>query len=166
MPTPCSGCKKAKLEYRVSLDTGRCVRCTSSGRKCDLVATKADWAKLAAQKEKIRADLEEAQDRQNELLAEQNLLAARSLRLRKELDLQTRKERALWEREEASIAEFERLEAEAALAKGSGSGSGGSSEPALPESIAGFEMPAGWLEGLPEDYSFSQFLESGSPPVS
>jgi hypothetical protein len=98
-------------------------------------------------------------------------LISRRLRLRKEANLLTSKEKILFEKELASIEEVEKLEAEAAKASassGSSSVPSGSSAPcAQADDLASFGLavspvPSEFLGlDLPDDWSYSQFLDTG-----
>ena len=75
------------------------------GRSCDLIITAADWARLDRAKEKLKKQLEEA---------EEQFCATRS-RLRKQLDLVKKREREMFSRELRNIESLEEDERAAGL---------------------------------------------------
>jgi len=115
MPTPCSRCKTEHIECRVDLATGNCARCVGLGRKCDLLMSRADWARIESQKEKIRLELEAVDEEIAELVIAQATRQQKKLRLRKQLGLLTDREKTAFASELRSIEELERLEYDAAV---------------------------------------------------
>lgn len=101
-------------------------------------------------------------------LEKKRQLRQRRLRLRKEANLLTSREREMFARELASIEEMEKLEEEASASAVVGSSPNQSSGSLVPDvldpAVAGFALspvPSEFLGmGLPEDWSLSQYLNT------
>ncbi|KAF2181550.1 hypothetical protein K469DRAFT_792018 [Zopfia rhizophila CBS 207.26] len=62
MPSPCSRCRDNGRCCLVHLSSGRCSECIDRNTKCDLVVTQPEWNRLDRDKERLRRQLEKAQD--------------------------------------------------------------------------------------------------------
>ncbi|KAF2174784.1 hypothetical protein K469DRAFT_101304 [Zopfia rhizophila CBS 207.26] len=124
MPTPCSNCSRRGDDCLVNLSSGRCSACNDRNAKCDLVVSQPEWDRIDCDKEKLRRQLEKAQDeaietRRRLLLADQEA-QARERRLRRELAQIDSKEKEMFDREMASIREVQALEQEEARSRSQG----------------------------------------------
>lgn len=89
---PCSKCKNAKVkagESKPKCILGRSSRCSECIRKgytdCDVTVSAPEWRRLRDLREKIRGDLEKAEEEEVGLLHRLSALRAKKLRLRKQL---------------------------------------------------------------------------------
>lgn len=167
MPTPCSRCRTSRppKECKVSLASGRCLSCISSGAKCDLVVTEKDWEKVERQEEDLRRQLADARRQQDEAFSQ--LRAAQAAALAKEERLLTQlrflesRRAEMIRRELSSIEELEKLEEEerqaraAVAAPSVSSGVGVASEEPTPDFLG---SPSSW------GFCLDGFGETGSPP--
>jgi hypothetical protein len=128
-------------------------------------------AEVDSEEMDVEVELRRLESLSSVLRQKKETLLSRRLRLRKEANLLTSKEKILFEKELASIEEVEKLEAEAAKASassGSSSVPSGSSAPcAQADDLASFGLavspvPSEFLGlDLPDDWSYSQFLDTG-----
>lgn len=103
MPSPCSGCRKARVAEGksrprcvVDVRFGCCSECVRKGVKCDVTVTWMEWERLRNQRRKLKRELDEAEEKVTEAMSKVH-------RLRKQL-------RVAEDREEKAIAkDFEEL---------------------------------------------------------
>lgn len=151
MPTKCFHCTSAGVPCVMDLRTGRCAECARHGQSCNSQVTRIEYEKIRKSREKIAAQLEAAEEEEDELTRKLLEHRSRVRRLRKQLRMKEQKEAQAQDAEASSIAEAERLEAELLSA---------SSEP-IPAGLESFEpypfdgrllmSPEQWstLEGTP-----------------
>ena len=105
---PCGYCSSKSIPCKVSDASEYCEECVRLGRSCDLIITAADWARLDRAKEKLRKQLEEAEE-------QISAASMARLRLRKQLGLVKKREREMFSRELRNIESLEEDERAAGL---------------------------------------------------
>lgn len=96
----------------MDLRTGRCAECARHGQSCNSQVTRIEYEKIRKSREKIAAQLEAAEEEEDELTRKLLEHRSRVRRLRKQLRMKEQKEAQAQEAEASSIAEAERLEEE------------------------------------------------------
>ena len=110
---PCSSCRNAKaksgdLQHRciVGPRSSRCSECIRKGyTKCDVTVSRAEWEWVRDSRDRLRKDLDRAEEREVELTRQLCEHRVRTLRLRKQLRLAERRT------DKAVADELEELEA-------------------------------------------------------
>jgi hypothetical protein len=117
MVKACSSCVKFKRVCRVHVRSGRCGACNKLGQRCDVKVTRSEFRRLAAEKEKLKAQIQESRDLQEsafraheKALEEMRVARAREERLRQQMDLLDRRADEAIAVEEREIAELEAAE--------------------------------------------------------
>lgn len=96
----------------MDLRTGRCAECARHGQSCNSQVTRIEYEKIRKSREKLAAQLEEAEEEEDVLTRKLLEHRARIRRLRKQLRMKEQKEEQAQELEAASIKEAESLEQE------------------------------------------------------
>lgn len=103
---PCTNCQSHRPTPRVCQllpNCEKCVDCQRLGVPCDLVVTSADWDRIDREVSRLERELRETEER----IA---VDMAKTLRLRKQLKLQSEREQKLVARELQNIEDLERDE--------------------------------------------------------
>ena len=116
---PCTNCRNAKSKRDgtrskciVGPRSGKCSECVRKGVRCDVTVSRAEWERIRDGRDKLRRELERAEEREVELMGQLFEHRARTLRLRKQLrQAENRTDKAVAEELEG-IEEAERVEAE------------------------------------------------------
>ena len=110
--SPCTNCRKSKPKLGqprpkcvVGPKSGRCSECIRKGRRCDVTVYRAEWERLRDNRERLRKELERAEEKARELLEQLLTHTARTVRLRKQVH------RAETHTDQAVAQELEILEA-------------------------------------------------------
>lgn len=112
MPTKCFHCAAANVACVMDLRTGRCAECARHGQSCNSQVTRIEYEKIRKSREKIAAQLEAAEEEEDELTRKLLEHRSRVRRLRKQLRMKEQKEAQAQDAEAASVAEAQRLEEE------------------------------------------------------
>lgn len=110
MPTRCYHCVQANVPCVMDLRTGRCAECARHGQSCNSQVTRIEYEKIRKSREKISAQLEEAEEEEDALTRKLLEHRARVRRLRKQLRMKEQKETEAQELEVASIQDADDLE--------------------------------------------------------
>jgi hypothetical protein len=166
MVQKCSSCVKHKRVCKVHVSTGKCSACYFKNQRCDIRVTQSEFTRLAEEKEKLRRQIKESQEAQDNALkahekALYDLRVARSReeRLRQQMDLIDRRADDAIAVEAREIEEMERAEGSETITFGE-----------VPED--GFNLhlsPSTWgaFEGYPLDFwEVPAGTPTGATPVS
>jgi hypothetical protein len=117
MVKKCSSCVANNRVCRVHVRSGKCNVCNRSGQRCDVKVTQSEFKRLAAEKEKLKKQIQESRDKQEEAfkaheaaLAEMRVARAKEERLRQQMDLLDRRADEAIAVEERNIQELEQEE--------------------------------------------------------
>lgn len=149
MVQKCSACRKHNRVCKVHVSSGKCSACQFKNQRCDVRVTQSEFARLASEKEKLRKQIQEAQDAQDaavkaheKALEELRVARAREGRLRLQMDLIDRRADDAIAVENREIEEMERVEQVMEFA------------PIAEDELGLHLSPSTWgaFEGLPLDY--------------
>jgi hypothetical protein len=150
MVKKCSTCAKHNRVCRVHVRSGKCGACNRLGQRCDVKVTQSEFKRLAAEKVKLKAEIQESRDRQEaafkeheEALEKMRVARAKEERLRQQMDLLDRRADEAIAVEERQIQELEEAEASETMTFDGPS-----------EGLALQLSPSTWgaFEGFPLDY--------------
>jgi galactokinase len=148
MVQKCSTCVKHNRVCKVHVRSGKCSECLRRGQRCNVRVTESEFRRLATEKEKLRARIQETREAQSEALKasekaleDLRVARAREERLRQQMDLLDRRADEAIAVEERGIAEQELTEETMAFDGPS-------------EGLALNLSPSTWgaFDGLPLDY--------------
>jgi hypothetical protein len=118
MVQKCSTCVAKKRVCRVHVRSGKCNVCNRLGQRCDVKVTQSEFKRLAAEKEKLKKQIQESRDKQEaafkaheSALEELRVARAKEERLRQQMDLLDRRADDAIAVEERNIQELEEQEA-------------------------------------------------------
>ncbi|KAL8799806.1 MAG: hypothetical protein Q9200_007440, partial [Gallowayella weberi] len=102
---PCRNCVRSNHQCRLASGSEKCIECVRTAQSCELASLDTNRLKrLEAQREKLRVELREAYERQQEILARQQ-------RLLRQLDHVENEQRSMINNEILNIEDMERDEA-------------------------------------------------------
>jgi hypothetical protein len=117
MVQKCSTCVQHNRPCRVHVRSGKCNVCNRLGQRCDVKVTQSEFKRQAAEKEKLKKQIQESCDEQEEAfkahnaaLVEMRVAQAKEERLRRQIDLLDRRADKAIAVEERNIQELEREE--------------------------------------------------------
>jgi hypothetical protein len=123
MVKKCSTCVKHNRICRVHVRSGKCGACNRLGQRCDVKVTQSEFQRLAAEKARLKKEIQESRDKQEaafkvheEALAEMRVARAREERLRQQMDLLDRRADEAIAVEERNIQDLEQQEASETMA--------------------------------------------------
>lgn len=160
MVQKCSTCVKNKRVCRVHVRSGKCSACNRLGQRCDVRVTQSEFKRLAAEKEKLKKEIQESREAQEAsfraseaALAEMRVARAREERLRTQMDLLDRRADEAIAVEERNIQELEEAESSEVIDLSGPS-----------EGLALQLSPSTWgaWEGFPLDYWEEPFPATSS----
>lgn len=163
MVKKCSTCAKHQRVCKVHVRSGKCSECLRRNQRCDVKVTESEFRRLAAEKEKLKRQIQESRDKQEvafkaheAALEELRVARAREDRLRQQMDLLDRRADEAIAVEERNIQELEGLGASETM-----------SFDASSEGLALQLSPTTWgaFEGFPLDFWDSEDV-GGTVPVA
>jgi hypothetical protein len=123
MVKKCSTCVKANRICRVHVRSGKCGACNKLGQRCDVKVTQSEFQRLAAEKVRLKKEIQESRDLQEEefrahekALERMRVARAKEERLRQQMDLLDRRADEAIAVEEGNIRELEQQEASETMA--------------------------------------------------
>jgi predicted nuclease with TOPRIM domain len=150
MVKKCSTCAKHNCVCCVHVCSGKCGACNWLGQRCDVKVTQSEFKRLAAEKVKLKVEIQESRDRQEaafkeheEALEKMRVARAKEERLRQQMDLLDRRADEVIAVKERQIQELEEAEALETITFDS-----------LSKGLALQLSPSTWgaFEGFPLDY--------------
>ena len=104
MPFPCTTCRRLGRKCAVGKESKYCAECVAKGRSdCDVGFSPEQWRRLVIAREKIQKELDEVEEAEVEILM-------RKRRLRKQFSSVDARQKEMYEKELALIANLEKLE--------------------------------------------------------
>jgi hypothetical protein len=123
MVKKCSTCVKHNRICRVHVRSGKCGACNKLGQRCDVKVTQSEFQRLAAEKIRLKKEIQESRDLQEEefrahekALERMRVARVKEERLRQQMDLLDRRADEAIAVEEGNIRELEQQEASETMA--------------------------------------------------
>lgn len=161
MVQKCTTCVKHDRVCRVHVRSGKCSECLRRGQRCNVRVTESEFRRLAAEKAKLKKQIQESRDAQEsafkaheEALEKLRVARAREERLRQQMDLIDRRADEAISVEDRALRDLEEVEASGVLSV---------EEPS--KGLALNLSPSTWsaFEGFPLEYWESSDLGDIAP---